>query len=112
MSTRNLNACIAAISIAAIAACSKNDAPRQPKVPVSVTTVRRATVPYVVTANGVAEPMETVAVEAQVYGILQRVNFSEGQAVQAGQVVFQIDPRPYVAVLDQVRSQLTRDEGT
>ena len=112
MSTRNLNACIAAISIVAIAACSKNDAPRQPKVPVAVTTVRRATVPYVVTANGVAEPMQTVAVQSQVNGILQRVNFSEGQSVQAGQVLFQIDPRPYIAVLDQARGQLARDEAT
>jgi len=77
-----------------------------------VTTVRRANIPYVVTANGVAEPMQTVAVQAQVNGILQRVNFSEGQSVQAGQVLFQIDPRPYVAVLDQARAQLARDEAT
>ena len=112
MSSAKFVAWTATISIAVIGACSKNDPPRQPKVPVSVTTVRRATVPYVVTANGVAEPMQTVAVESQVNGILQRVNFSEGQDVQAGQVLFQIDPRPYVAVLDQVRSQLTRDEAT
>jgi multidrug efflux system membrane fusion protein len=56
--------------------------------------------------------MQTVAVQAQVNGILQRVNFSEGQPVQAGQVLFQIDPRPYVAVLDQARAQLARDEAT
>jgi membrane fusion protein, multidrug efflux system len=100
------------LSIAAIVACSKNDPPRQPSVPVAITTVRRAIVPYVVTANGVAEPMQTVAVQAQVNGILQRVNFSEGQAVQAGQVLFQIDARPYVAVLNQARAQLARDEAT
>src|SRR5438105_5000031 len=92
MSTRFLNVCIAAISIVASAACSKNDPPRQPKVPVSVTTVRRASVPYVVTANGVAEPMQTVAVESQVNGILQRVKFSEVQAVTTRQALFQIDP--------------------
>ena len=112
MSTRKLAVCLATASVAAILACSKKDAPRQPKVPVSVTTVRRASVPYVVTANGVAEPMQTVAVESQVNGILQRVNFSEGQAVTAGQVLFQIDPRPYIAVLDQARGQLARDEAT
>jgi multidrug efflux system membrane fusion protein len=100
------------LSIAAIVACSKKDPPRQPQVPVAVTTVRRTIVPYVVTANGVAEPMQTVAVQAQVNGILQRVNFSEGQAVQAGQVLFQIDARPYLAVLNQARAQLARDEAT
>jgi multidrug efflux system membrane fusion protein len=80
-------------------------------VPVSVTTVKRAIVPYVITANGVAEPMQTVAVEAQVNGILNRVAFAEGQEVQAGQVLFQLDARPYVAVLEQARAQLARDEA-
>ncbi len=112
MTARNHTLAILAISLAATTACSKSAPPRQPTVPVSVTTVRRAAVPYVVTANGVAEPMQTVAVQAQVNGILQRVNFSEGQAVEAGQVLFQIDARPYVAVLDQARGQLARDQAT
>ena len=82
-----------------------------PTVPVSVTTVSATSVPYVVTANGVAEPMQTVAVESQVNGILNRVTFAEGQDVQAGQVLFEIDSRPYVAVLEQARGQLARDEA-
>jgi multidrug efflux system membrane fusion protein len=76
-----------------------------------VTTVKRASIPYIVTANGVAEPMQTVAVESQVNGILNRVTFAEGQPVQSGQVLFEIDPRPYVAVLDQARAQLARDQA-
>ena len=111
MSTRSFSASIAAAAVIASAACSAKDPPRQPKVPVSITTVRRASIPYIVSANGVAEPMQTVAVEAQVNGILQRVAFSEGQEVGAGQVLFQIDPRPYQAVLNQARAQLTRDEA-
>ena len=111
MSARTSSACIAAVALSAISACSKKDPPRQPTVPVSVTTVKRASVPYVVTANGVAEPMQTVAVESQVNGILNRVTFAEGQPVQAGQVLFEIDPRPYVAVLDQARAQLARDQA-
>lgn len=111
MSTRISRACIAVIAVVAIAACSKKDPPRQPTVPVSVTTVKRASIPFIVTANGVAEAMQTVAIEAQVNGILQRVNFAEGQEVGIGQVLFQIDPRPYQAVLNQARAQLTRDEA-
>ncbi len=111
MSKRDPRLLFLALFVVGSAACSKKDPPQQPSIPVAVTTVRRATVPYVVTANGVAEPMQTVAVQAQVNGILQRVNFSEGQAVQAGQVLFQIDSRPYVAVLDQARGQLARDEA-
>ena len=111
MSTRIKHACVAAIALVSVAGCSKKDPPRQPSVPVSITTVKRATVPYIVTANGVAEPMQTVAIEAQVNGILQRVAFAEGQEVGVGQVLFQIDPRPYQAVLNQARAQLTRDEA-
>ena len=111
MSARTITASIAALALAAVPACSRKDPPRSPTVPVSVATVKRSTIPYVVTANGVVEPMQTVAVEAQVTGILNRVTFAEGQEVQAGQVLFQIDARPYVAVLNQARAQLTRDEA-
>ena len=111
MSMRNLSAFSVTVALFAIVACSKKDPPRQPTVPVSVTTVKRATIPYVVTANGIAEPMQTVAVEAQVNGILNQVTFSEGANVQAGQVLFQIDARPYVAALEQARAQLARDEA-
>jgi multidrug efflux system membrane fusion protein len=111
MSTRTQAARIGALALLAGAACSKKDPPRQPTVPVSVTTVKRVSVPYIVTANGVAEPMQTVAVESQVNGILNRVTFAEGQPVQVGQVLFEIDPRPYVAVLDQARAQLAKDQA-
>ncbi|HEV7593572.1 MAG TPA: efflux RND transporter periplasmic adaptor subunit [Gemmatimonadaceae bacterium] len=103
--------CGIAFAVGSVAACSKSDPPHQPTVPVSVTTVKRTSVPYIVIANGVAEPMQTVAVEAQVNGILNRVTFAEGQAVQAGQVLFEIDSRPYVALLQQARAQLVRDEA-
>ena len=111
MIRRRVSLSAAALALVVIAACSKSAPPRRPAVPVSVTTVKRASIPYVVTANGVAEPMQTVAVEAQVTGILNRVTFAEGQEVQAGQVLFQIDPRPYLAVLAQARAQLARDEA-
>lgn len=93
-------------------ACSKAKPPRNPSTPVTVTAVKRATIPYVVSTNGTVEPMQTVSVEAQVGGILQRVAFSEGQEVSAGAVLFQIDPRPYVATLNQARAQAARDQAT
>src|SRR6476620_5895174 len=111
MTTRTSLTYAAFLFACVIGACSKADPPRNPSVPVSVTTVQRATVPYVVSANGVAEPMQTVEVEAQVNGILNAVTFSEGQEVQAGQVLFQLDSRPYVAALEQARAQLARDEA-
>jgi multidrug efflux system membrane fusion protein len=111
MSTRSSSACMAALALVALAACSKKDAPQSAVVAVNVATVKRASIPYIVTANGVVEPMQTVAVESQVNGILNRVTFAEGQEVQAGQVLFEIDARPYQAILNQARAQLTRDEA-
>lgn len=92
-------------------ACSKPAPPKRPPTPVSVTTVRRTTMPYVITTNGVAEPLQTVSIEAQVGGILRSVSFAEGQDVHVGEVLFQIDSRPYVATLNQARAQLARDEA-
>lgn len=94
-----------------VGACSNKEPPKRPPTPVSVTTVRRTTMPYVISSNGVVEPLQTVSIEAQVSGLLQSVSFSEGQDVHAGQVLFQIDSRPYVATLNQARGQLARDEA-
>jgi multidrug efflux system membrane fusion protein len=101
----------ALLAISAVGACAKTDQPRQPKVPVSVAAVKTSSVPYVLKTNGVVEPMQTVALQAQVTGTLNRVTFSEGKDVRAGQVLFEIDARPYVAVLQQARGQLARDEA-
>ena len=97
--------------IVALGACSKAPPPGNPSTPVTVATVKRTTMPYVIQTNGIVEPLQTVSVEAQVGGTLQRVAFSEGQLVHVGQVLFQIDSRPYVATLNQVRAQLARDEA-
>lgn len=100
-----------AVLLLTAAACSKPAPPKQPKIPVIVAPVQRTEVPYTISTNGTVEPLQTAAVEAQVGGLLTRVLFAEGQDVHAGDVLFQIDPRPYVAVLDQARGQLARDQA-
>ncbi len=111
MSYRQQSSFTVFVSIALAAGCSKAPPQKQPKVPVIVATARRTAVPYTLTTNGVVEPLQTAAVEAQVGGILTRVAFKEGQVVKAGDVLFQIDARPYVAALDQARGQLARDQA-
>jgi len=95
--------------LAAAAACSSSAPQRERSVAVTVTKVGRASIPYVVSTTGIVEPMQTVAVEPQVSGMLNRVNFTEGQQVREGQILLEIDARPYVAVLNQARAQLARD---
>ncbi|HUX32291.1 MAG TPA: efflux RND transporter periplasmic adaptor subunit [Gemmatimonadaceae bacterium] len=95
------------------ASCSKPQA-RPPRAPVTVAIVvaRRADIPYMVEANGVVTPIQAAAVSAQVNGIVTRVAFREGQEVTKGQVLFQVDPRPYENAYQQALAAFRRDSAS
>lgn len=59
--------------------------------------------------TGRLEAVETVEVRARVSGYLQSVNFKDGAIVKKGDLLFVIDPRPYQAVLNQAKSEVTRN---
>lgn len=90
-------------------ACSKPAAPPRPPVAVTVAASTHGEAPYLVLANGLVEPMQSVSVQSQVGGILLKVHFREGDEVQSGQLLFSIDPRPYEAALRQAVAVLARD---
>jgi multidrug efflux system membrane fusion protein len=94
-----------------LSSCAKKDTPATPPVPVTVATAERRAVPFELAATGTVEPLQTVAVQAQVGGTLQRVAFKEGDEVKRGQVLFELDPRPYRAALDQALAALARDRA-
>jgi multidrug efflux system membrane fusion protein len=79
--------------------------------PVQVSPVQRQTVPVYLTALGTVTAYNTVTINSRVSGQLQQVNFREGQNVRKGELLIQIDPRPYQAALDQAIGQLARDEA-
>jgi multidrug efflux system membrane fusion protein len=91
----------------------KGDPPKtaQPAIPVRVANAARMDAPVTMQSSGVVEPMQTVAVTVQVTGTLLDVAFTEGAFVQQGQVLFHIDPRPFVAAVEQARAVLVRDEA-
>jgi membrane fusion protein, multidrug efflux system len=97
--------------VALAAACRKDAAPPRPTVPVTVAAVQRQSVPQEISAIGTVTPIQTVAVRAQVSGTLLRVAFQEGDEVQPGQLLFQIDPRPFQASLDQALANLAKDHA-
>jgi len=66
-------------------------------------------VPYEIAATGAVEPIRSVNVTSQVSGMLRRVRFAEGDEVTQGQVLFEIDRRPYEAALQQAEANLSRD---
>ncbi len=97
--------------VAFTAACSKQDPPPPPPVPVTVGAAAQRAVPFIIESNGTVEPLQTVAVQPQVSGPVIRVAFREGQEVTKGQVLFQIDPRPFQAALAQAQAALARDRA-
>ena len=67
--------------------------------------------PVVKSTIGTVVANSTVSVTARVQGQLTKAYFTEGQMVKAGDLLFQIDPRPFQAALTQVTGQLQRDEA-
>ena len=92
-------------------ACSKPAPPSRPPIAVLVASAELGQSPYVVSANGLVEPMQSVAVQSQIGGVLNAVRFTEGAEVQQGDILFEIEPRPFRAALDQAKAVLARDEA-
>ncbi len=78
-------------------------------VAVSTATVMRQDVPIYLQGLGTVQAFYTVKVTAQVNGQLTNVAFHEGQQVKRGQLLAQIDPRPFQAALDEERAALAKD---
>jgi multidrug efflux system membrane fusion protein len=83
-----------------------------PAPPVNVAIVQERNVAGLAHSIGTVVPVSTVQVTALVTGQLLSTGFAEGQIVKAGQVIFQIDPRPFAAALAQARATLARDVAT
>lgn len=80
-------------------------------VPVTVVTPVRADVPVLARAIGTVQAFQSVLVRARVDGTLDRVAFIEGQFVKPGDLLAQLDPRPYQAILDQALAKKGADEA-
>src|SRR5688572_17103654 len=99
----------------ALPACSSSDAQApatgasQGAVPVTIDRVVEKEMPLDVSVVGTVEAFSTVAVRAQVTGELKEVNFSQGDDVKAGQILFTLDRRPLEAALNQAQANLARD---
>jgi multidrug efflux system membrane fusion protein len=103
-----------AAAVLAAAGCAKKDARAgavKETIPVTVGTAARQDVPLEVRAIGHVEPYSIVALKARVGGEVTSVGFKDGQNVRKGDVLFQIDPRPYQATLGEKRAQLERDRA-
>lgn len=79
--------------------------------PVILAIAQKEDVPVYISALGAVSPTYNVTVKTQVNGQLLNVNFKEGQKVKKGELLAEIDPRPYEALLTQYQGQLARDQA-
>jgi membrane fusion protein, multidrug efflux system len=80
-------------------------------VPVVAGVVAQRDVPIYLTGVGTVIAYNTVVVRSQIQGQIVGINFVEGQSVHAGDVLAQIDPRPYQAQIDQLTANRDRDQA-
>jgi membrane fusion protein (multidrug efflux system) len=101
-------ACVPALYLSACR-MEKPSPPRPPEV--EVVPVIRKDVPIVHEWVGTADGLVNATIRAQVTGYLIRQDYKEGDSVRKGQLLFEIDPRPFQAALDQAKGELARQEA-
>ena len=82
-----------------------------PPVPIVASAVVQHDVPIYLGGVGTVIAYNTDVVRAQIQGQIISINFTEGQSVHAGDLLAQIDPRPYQALIDQYTGNLQRDQA-
>lgn len=96
----------------ATASAPKSAAPAGPQpIVVSVTTAKQGDFPLVLNGLGQVQAYNTVTVKARIDGQIYAIHFKEGQDVAKGDVLAEIDPRPFQAALDQARAKKVQDEA-
>lgn len=101
-------ACLSAVSLSA---CRKEKPPAPRAQEVEVVQVVQKDVPIVHEWVGTADGLVNATIRAQVTGYLIRQDYKEGDLVKKGQLLFEIDPRPFQAALDQAKGDLARQEA-
>ena len=86
-------------------------ATRAAAVPVTIAPVEKADFPVYLTGLGTVQGFNTVVVRTRVDGQIDKIAFKEGQLVRQGDLLAQIDPRPYQATLDQAKAKKAQDEA-
>lgn len=82
-----------------------------PPARVSIETVASMDVPIAVDGIGTVQGFNTVTIRPRIDGAIIEIGFKEGQSVNAGDILFRIDPRPYKATLDQAKAKLQQSRA-
>ena len=99
------------VALLTLAGCHGDPKQAVRAVPVVVATAVQGDMPVVFTGLGTVTPTDAVTVRSRVDGQLLRVAFAEGQMVRKGELLAEIDPRPYQVQLTEAEGQLAKDEA-
>jgi membrane fusion protein (multidrug efflux system) len=106
---------LAALCLAAWFAggCGEKEAPppQRPAPQVTIVTVQPQTVPYIATFVAQTESSRQVDIVARVSGYLDRIAYQEGELVKEGQLLFQLDPKPFQAQLQAAQGELQAQQA-
>ena len=114
---RYCNLLLITVAMASLTACGKKDqaqaanASARPAAPVVVAVAEQRDVPVQLSAIGNVESYQTVQIRSQVNGQIQSIFFKEGQDVHKGQLLFQLDKKPFQADLEKAQGMLQHDEA-
>jgi membrane fusion protein (multidrug efflux system) len=97
---------IAGFLVATAVACSKKEAPPPPPPEVLVAEVVQKDVPIYIELVGSTLGSEDVEIRSRVEGYLVSINFTEGSLVRKGQLLYKIDPQPFLVAIDQAKANL------
>jgi membrane fusion protein, multidrug efflux system len=97
---------IAGFLVATAVACSKKEAPPPPPAEVLVAEVVQKDVPIYIELVGSTLGSEDVEIRSRVEGYLVSINFTEGSLVRKGQLLYKIDPQPFLVAIDQAKANL------
>jgi multidrug efflux system membrane fusion protein len=107
---------VVGLAVAAVAFVywRSSDRPVSPPAPISPVPVVTALVqqhdePIILSGLGTVQALNTASIQSQVTGVLEEVDFVEGQSVKRGDILAKIDPRLYQAALTQAQGQLAKD---
>src|SRR6201993_5033934 len=84
---------------------------RRPPIPVNIAAVEKSDFPVYLTGLGTVQAFNTVVVRTRVDGQIDKIAFQEGQTLKQGDLLAEIDPRPYQAALDQAKAKKAQDEA-